>query len=192
MLKSTKVQMIVMLAIGGLLGYVAASGKLGAIGQANGEQSRQSVANKGIISAEGAACCPEGLPRGQLLALADTKNGQQGEGIVITVRLPADAVLEIDGEKTTARGESRTFRTPPLKVGGRYSYDLKATANGKAVTRKVNLAHGVDNTFDLRAEFQPAGTSKVETKLYPPLGQPTAGTGAREQTPERAKDEAAC
>src|SRR5262249_29486268 len=116
------------------------------------------------------------VPLGQpAQAAAGFGLAQEAEAVItFVVRLPADAGLEIDGEKTTARGESRTFRTPPLKVGGRYSYDLKATANGKEVTRKVQLTHGTDNTFDLRAEFQPAGTSKVETKLYPPLGQQTA------------------
>src|SRR5262249_4802290 len=74
MLKSTKVQMIVMLAIGGLLGYVAASGKHGAFGQANGEQSRQSVGSKESGSGqECAACSPEGLTKGQLVAMADPK-----------------------------------------------------------------------------------------------------------------------
>src|SRR5262245_4094144 len=74
MLKSAKVQMIVMLAIGGLLGYFAASGKLGALGQVNGEQSRESVANKeGGSAQECVACSPEGLTKGQLIAMADPK-----------------------------------------------------------------------------------------------------------------------
>jgi uncharacterized protein (TIGR02246 family) len=120
------------------------------------------------------------------------------EVITFVVRLPADAVLEIDGSKTTSTGESRTFRTPPLKVGGRYAYDLKATAGGKEVTRKVHLAHGADNSFDLRAEFRPAGTSKagapqLHTVGYPQAapGSAAARSGAGEQAPERAKDESA-
>jgi uncharacterized protein (TIGR02246 family) len=115
------------------------------------------------------------------------------EVITFVVRLPADAVLEIDGSKTTSLGEARTFRTPPLKVGGRYSYDLKATAGGKEVTRKIHLAHGVDNTFDLRAEFQPAGAPQIHTAGYQQAapGSPSARSGSGAQAPERAKDESA-
>jgi uncharacterized protein (TIGR02246 family) len=88
--------------------------------------------------------------------------GDAKEIITFEVRLPAGAVLEIDGNKTTATGESRKFETPPLRVGGHYSYTLKATANGKVVTRTIDLAHRANNTFDLRAQFRPADTSRSE------------------------------
>lgn len=87
--------------------------------------------------------------------------GDVKEIITFEVRLPAGAVLEIDGKKTTATGESRKFETPPLRVGGRYTYTLKATANGKEVTRTVELAHRAANTFDLRPEFRPAETGRA-------------------------------
>jgi uncharacterized protein (TIGR03000 family) len=94
------------------------------------------------------------------------------EVIVITVRLPADAILEIDGHRTKETGETRTFETPPLAVGSRYTYTLKATSNGKEVTRPIHIAHGVDNTFDLRAEFRPAAKDKAHPKDF------NAGGGA--------------
>src|SRR5205807_5847933 len=56
-------------------------------------------------------------------------------------------------DRTQARGEVRQFQTPPLKVGGHYSYTLKATAKGKTVTRTVNLRHGSKQSIDLRGEF---------------------------------------
>ncbi len=93
---------------------------------------------------------------------AQAAPGGVKEIITFEVRLPAGAVLEIDGAKTTSTGESRTFQTPPLRAGGRYAYTLKATADGKVVTRKIDLAHGANNTFDLRAEFRPADTSRSE------------------------------
>src|SRR5271165_2637823 len=71
--------------------------------------------------------------------------GDGKEIISFEVRVPAGALLEIDGNKTTSTGELRTFQTPPLKVGGRYGYVLKATANGKEVTRTIELARGADN-----------------------------------------------
>jgi arylsulfatase len=53
-----------------------------------------------------------------------------------------------------------------LAVGGRYTYTLKATANGKEVTRTINLAHGVDNSFDLRADFRPAAADKPHPRQF--------------------------
>src|SRR5262249_15217790 len=173
MLQSTKVQMIVMLAIGGLLGYVVASGKLGALGQANGEQSRQSVADKESGSVqECAACSPEGLTKGQLVAMADSKlrtlgapaRGTADEVIVFEIVLPSATQLEIDGNKTEETGERRTFQTPALKEGVRYNYTLKATLGDKTVTRQMHIAHGAANTIDLRPDFTGAGAAKPTPK----------------------------
>jgi uncharacterized protein (TIGR03000 family) len=54
--------------------------------------------------------------------------GDGKEIISSEVRVPAGALLEIDGNKATSTGEVRPFQTPPLKVGERYSYVLKASA----------------------------------------------------------------
>jgi uncharacterized protein (TIGR02246 family) len=112
------------------------------------------------------------LALGQLVAAGKVPGGAdekaQGDGkevISFKVRLPADAVLEIDGNKTTSTGDMRTYQTPPLRVGGQYVYTLKATANGKTVTRKIDLAHGADNTFDLRADFQPGGGVRAAARV---------------------------
>jgi uncharacterized protein (TIGR02246 family) len=120
------------------------------------------------------------LALGQLVAAGKVPGGVdekvKGDGkevISFKVRLPADALLEIDGNKTTSTGETRTFETPPLRVGGQYVYTLKATANGKEVTRKIDLAHGADNKFDLRAEFRPAGTNTREAARITGVGQQT-------------------
>jgi uncharacterized protein (TIGR03000 family) len=43
----------------------------------------------------------------------------------VTVRLPDDARLTVDGE-TVALTAERTFQTPPLETGRRYFYTLKA------------------------------------------------------------------
>jgi hypothetical protein len=40
---------------------------------------------------------------------------QDEQAISFEVLLPANATLEIDGNKTDATGATRTFRTPPLK-----------------------------------------------------------------------------
>src|SRR5262245_52761212 len=98
--------------------------------------------------------------------LAFAQAGEQKEVIVVTVRLPASAILLIDNHKTTETGAVRTFQTPPLPVGRHYAYTLKASSGGKEVTRKIHLAHNVDNTFDLRAEFLPAAAESVHPKHF--------------------------
>jgi uncharacterized protein (TIGR02246 family) len=110
------------------------------------------------------------------------------ELISFKVRLPADAVLEIDGKKTTSTGETRTYQTPPLRVGGKYVYTLKATANGKEVTRKIDLAHGAENSFDLRSEFRPGGANRSESARITETGQqePSLQTGVAKG--KRARD----
>jgi uncharacterized protein (TIGR02246 family) len=75
------------------------------------------------------------------------------EIIAFEVWLPAAAVLEIDGKKTTSTGEVRRFETPPLSVGKPYTYTLKVMANGKEVTREIELTHGKAHSIDLRSEF---------------------------------------
>jgi arylsulfatase len=71
MLKSTRVQMIAMLAVGSLLGYVAASGHFDVFRRVSAGPPSQTVSDKGSISCDG--CGSEGATKGQLLALADPK-----------------------------------------------------------------------------------------------------------------------
>jgi arylsulfatase len=137
MLKKVKVQALLVLALGGLIGYGAATGKVSSL--------------LGAVAASGD--WPLGRPA--QAAPGDGQGGGAEESITFEVRLPAAAVLEIDGSKTTSTGETRRFETPGLRVGGHYVYTLKATVNGNVVTRQINLAHGADNTFDLRPEFRP-------------------------------------
>jgi hypothetical protein len=91
MTNNARIQVIVVLTAGVLLGYLAASGNI-SLGR-------------------------------QVAAAAASQAGQQEAVIVITIRLPADAILEIDGHRTTETGETRTFQTPPLALGSRYTYN---------------------------------------------------------------------
>jgi uncharacterized protein (TIGR03000 family) len=79
--------------------------------------------------------------------------------VTLIIRLPADAVLEIEGvERVTTKstGEKRRFVSPAMEVGPKYVYTLKATwtKDGKpfTVTRDVNVRAGEDNEIDLREE----------------------------------------
>jgi uncharacterized protein (TIGR03000 family) len=61
----------------------------------------------------------------------------------VTIRLPADAKLWVDGKPTRQTGPVREFVTPPvLRPGQAYQYTFKAewTQDGKKVTRERPVA----------------------------------------------------
>src|SRR5262245_32190985 len=133
MFKSMRFLAIVFLAAGALLGYSAAVWS--------------------VSFFQKAAAVP---PAPVEAAAASAQAEEKEEAITFEVRVPADALLEVDGDKTKETGEVRFFKTPPLRVGGRYHYALKATAGGKVVTREIHLSHGAVNAIDLRGDFQAA------------------------------------
>jgi uncharacterized protein (TIGR03000 family) len=55
----------------------------------------------------------------------------------VNVRVPANAEVIFEGEKTTQTGSSRQFVSPPLTPGGNYTYDIQARwmENGRQVSR---------------------------------------------------------
>jgi uncharacterized protein (TIGR03000 family) len=55
----------------------------------------------------------------------------------LTLKVPADAEVWIEGTKTAGVGATRYFQSPPLESGYRYSYDVWATwkENGREVTQ---------------------------------------------------------
>jgi uncharacterized protein (TIGR03000 family) len=66
--------------------------------------------------------------------LSVAKDSQEKpEGAQITVRMPKDARLLIDGNASALTSERRVFRTPELEPGKTYYYTLTAevTADGK-------------------------------------------------------------
>ena len=71
----------------------------------------------------------------------------------LVVRVPADAKVVIAGEATTATGTERTFVTPTLKAGQKYSYVVVGTwsegGKEKRVERTVHFKAGDSSTVDL-------------------------------------------
>jgi len=71
----------------------------------------------------------------------------------ITVTLPANAKLSIDGMATTSTSTRRTFVSPALERGKTYSYTLEAsvTRSGKPVTwsQKVSVRAGQESRVNL-------------------------------------------
>jgi uncharacterized protein (TIGR03000 family) len=84
------------------------------------------------------------------------------EVIAIEILVPDDAVVLIDGDRTTATGPVRRFETPPCPVGRTYVYTVTARFDGKEVTRKIRISHGKTNSFDLRPGATAAGAGQTD------------------------------
>lgn len=74
---------------------------------------------------------------------------------LLSVHVPADAGVWIDGAPTSQRGDWRSFATPPLESGQVFSYEVRARwqVEGKEVerTRTVQVRSGDRLTIDFSA-----------------------------------------
>ncbi|TMQ33274.1 MAG: TIGR03000 domain-containing protein [Planctomycetota bacterium] len=88
----------------------------------------------------------------------------------IRVYVPANAQIVFDGYKTGQTGVLRRFQSPPLPLGQKFTYDMKATwkANGKEVVqeKKLYVQAGQETTVDLRPE-----DDKTPDVIYVPTPQ---------------------
>jgi uncharacterized protein (TIGR02246 family) len=86
-------------------------------------------------------------------------------GAIITIAVPPDAEIFFDGTATAQRGSERRFVSPPLQLGRKYDYEIRArwTENGKAMqqTRKVSVTGGDTVRVDFLTP-QPAKNDTVE------------------------------
>jgi uncharacterized protein (TIGR03000 family) len=68
--------------------------------------------------------------------------------------VPADAEVEVEGEKTKMTGGERSFESPPLEPGKKYLYTIKITwrddGKVKTYTEKVAVQPGDEKTIDFR------------------------------------------
>ena len=82
-------------------------------------------------------------------AVADTS---ASEAARVTVKLPEDAKLYVDGIPCPLKSSPRTFQTPKLEPGRTYAYTLKAevTRDGRTLSesRQVTLRAGKPVTVE--------------------------------------------
>lgn len=106
-----------------------------------------------------------------LFAVAPAAQAQESQPIYLIVRLPADAVLEIDGQRTAQSGAERRFVSPALPAGT-YSYHLRATWNDQGrklvADKRVQVQTGRDIVVDLRSEGVAESTPPA-TETKPPV-----------------------
>jgi uncharacterized protein (TIGR03000 family) len=91
-----------------------------------------------------------------LLAATPLCAQESGQRAILTVRLPADARLLVDGQETKQTGPMRRFTSPPLTPGKSYSYTFQWTFRKDSKTfkgeKKVRVRAGEDKEVDLTKE----------------------------------------
>jgi uncharacterized protein (TIGR03000 family) len=80
-------------------------------------------------------------------------SAQNPNAALIQVRVPTNAEIFIEGDKTTQTGAVRLFQSPELQPGKSYTYDVRASwtdAGGKPVerTKQVRVQAGARASVD--------------------------------------------
>jgi uncharacterized protein (TIGR03000 family) len=85
-----------------------------------------------------------GCANGRCAAQEDDEDVAQARPARLTVRLPADAMLQIEGQETESTGSIRHFQTPAIEPGEAFTYELSATLadGGRAIRRQVTVHAG--------------------------------------------------
>jgi uncharacterized protein (TIGR03000 family) len=102
------------------------------------------------------------------MELADGRWSRAGDKVAtpahITVRLPADARLNVHGVDCPLTSETRTFDTPVLTPGKKYSYLLKAEVvrNGRSIsqTQRISFQSGEN----LQVSFEDLGVRSLTSR----------------------------
>jgi uncharacterized protein (TIGR03000 family) len=87
--------------------------------------------------------------------------GEDGNLVYLRVRVPADAEVWVEGQKTQQTGTDRLFYSPPIVPGKTYVYEVRARwmVDGRVVdrARKVRVRAGQESAIDfLRPMSAPA------------------------------------
>ncbi len=77
MLKNSRVQMLLVLGLGAVLGYAAASGNFSAFQNADGAPPQETTVHEKVDRGAAPSCCSEGANKGQLLARAASAQGEK-------------------------------------------------------------------------------------------------------------------
>ena len=121
-----------------------------------------------------------------------------GRSVMLSVRLPADAKVFVNGKPTTSTGAFRTYISRNLEPGRKYAYEVRAEVvrDGKKLARtklvRLPAGRGVNLSFDFGAPqtARRSEPSKKVTKLilHVPAeakvvlaGQETRSTGTRRE-----------
>jgi len=123
----------------------------------------------------------------------DSMPSDQGARVLANIRLPeASAQLWIEGQEMSTQGLVRSFISPPLEAGARYTYTIKAqwTENGKPMeaTRQVPVRPGQRVMVDFTApERGPAPRTQRRSGYGPNEGAATPRNEEKVKSPSEAE-----
>jgi uncharacterized protein (TIGR03000 family) len=111
---------------------------------------------------------PSELRRADYYTPETARSSMQPNQVSLEVRVPADAEIFVEGEKTAQKGTLRRFVSPPITPGTRYTYEIKAKwmEGGREVdrTRKVDVRAGDRLRVDLTKPSEEKDKTKQEQK----------------------------
>jgi uncharacterized protein (TIGR03000 family) len=126
-----------------------------------GEEGKVVTASKRVIVRAGAVTHVNFTDRN---SASTVRPDEEPAPAHVTVRLPADAQLQVDGVVCTLTSGTRKFDTPELEPGRKYFYTLKAEVvrDGRPVSesRRVLLEAGKDVQVDFRNMAAVAAASR--------------------------------
>ena len=145
----------------------------------------------------GAPAAPKAQPPAEKKPAAEEKPAEDGSAAVeadsalLTVSVPEDALVIVNGFQTKAIGLVRQFKSSGLKPGFVYNYEVEVTYNVDGAERterkSVKLRSGTSQSLIFAAEKKPVEQAAVETvvQLYVPAdanvtlaGNTTRGDGS--------------
>lgn len=105
---------------------------------------------------------------------ASTLVNENGNRATIVAHLPADAVLIVNGERTTSSSSTRRFYSPPLDPNKNYVYTFKAQLK----------RNGRTETTEKRVQVH-AGKSAEVYLQFPEIDQATKGENSLDRPTEK-------
>ncbi len=104
----------------------------------------------------------------------------EGDTAILNLRLPAEAIVYVNGKQTRTPGEFRSYVSRNLQAGKRYTYEVRAEVNqgGTMVarTKVVHLTAGVRKTVDI--DFDESRQMVTSVTLLVPDGAKVTLAGA--------------
>jgi uncharacterized protein (TIGR03000 family) len=81
----------------------------------------------------------------------------------LTVSVPAEAKIMVNGRETKATGTLRRYVSRGLQAGYNYTYEIKAelVRDGETLTETKSVTVGAGETADVDFAFEPAGKDPV-------------------------------
>jgi uncharacterized protein (TIGR03000 family) len=151
-------------------GSSGSSGSWGSSGSSGGYTTTNDVIiEDGAVIEEGAAPATEGAAPAAEGATTEPQAMHSADSAVLTVQVPTDAKIFVNGVATTSEGAERNYVSRDLRPGFNYTYELRAefVREGKPVTetKSVTLTAGQTARVDFEAVKTAAAGEPLTTVL---------------------------